>query len=102
MAASTGTVSFFVVYDWSKALTAERTEPSEARLRMTAQFTADGKLKLPVGFRRWVFLGAPLTPNVMQSVAENVRGGGAISASGHRVIEEQPETLRLGRQRFSN
>jgi hypothetical protein len=31
----------------------------------TAQFTADGKLKLPVGFRRWVFLGAPLTPNAL-------------------------------------
>jgi len=31
----------------------------------TAQFTVDGKLKLPVGFRRWVFLGAPLTPNAL-------------------------------------
>jgi len=26
-------------------------------------FDADGKLKLPTGYRRWVFLGAPLTPN---------------------------------------
>lgn len=31
----------------------------------TAQFTPDGKLKLPVGFRRWVFIGAPLTPNAL-------------------------------------
>jgi hypothetical protein len=26
-------------------------------------FDADGKLKLPTGYRRWVFVGAPLTPN---------------------------------------
>jgi hypothetical protein len=28
-----------------------------------AVFTSDGKLQLPEGFRRWVFVGAPLTPN---------------------------------------
>lgn len=28
-----------------------------------AVFEPDGKLKLPVGYRRWVFVGAPLTPN---------------------------------------
>jgi len=27
------------------------------------QFTADGKLILPVGYRKWIFIGAPLTPN---------------------------------------
>ena len=29
----------------------------------TAVFASDGKLKLPTGYRRWVFVGAPLTPN---------------------------------------
>ena len=29
----------------------------------TAVFDADGKLKLPEGYRHWVFIGAPLTPN---------------------------------------
>jgi len=29
----------------------------------TAVFDSDGKLKLPTGFRAWVFVGAPLTPN---------------------------------------
>ena len=29
----------------------------------TAVFDAAGKMKLPTGFRAWVFLGAPLTPN---------------------------------------
>jgi hypothetical protein len=34
---------------------AAQTEPS------AAVFTSDGKLKMPTGFRRWVFVGAPLT-----------------------------------------
>jgi hypothetical protein len=29
----------------------------------TAVFTSDGKLQIPKGFRRWIFVGAPLTPN---------------------------------------
>src|SRR6266702_2785838 len=29
----------------------------------TAVFDSDGKLKLPTGYRRWIFVGAPLTPN---------------------------------------
>jgi hypothetical protein len=37
----------------------------------TVQFTADGKLKLPAGFRRWVFLGAPLTPNALNDGEAN-------------------------------
>ena len=28
-----------------------------------AVFTSDGKLQIPTGFRRWVFVCAPLTPN---------------------------------------
>jgi hypothetical protein len=28
-----------------------------------AVFTSDGKLQIPTGFRSWVFVGAPLTPN---------------------------------------
>ena len=31
--------------------------------RSTAVFDSDGKLKLPTGYRRWVFVGAPLTPD---------------------------------------
>jgi cytochrome P460 len=29
----------------------------------TAVFDSNGRLKLPTGYRRWIFLGAPLTPN---------------------------------------
>ena len=34
-----------------------------AASQSTAVFDADGKLKLPEGYRHWVFIGAPLTPN---------------------------------------
>jgi hypothetical protein len=27
------------------------------------EFTPDGKLKQPVGYRKWVYVGTPLTPN---------------------------------------
>jgi hypothetical protein len=29
----------------------------------SAVFTPDGKMKLPTGYREWVFIGSPLTPN---------------------------------------
>jgi hypothetical protein len=29
----------------------------------SAVFTSDGALQLPVGYRKWIFVGAPLTPN---------------------------------------
>lgn len=32
-----------------------------------AVFDADGKMKLPTGFRKWVFVGAPLTPNALNN-----------------------------------
>ena len=31
------------------------------------EFTADGKLKQPVGYRKWVYIGTPLTPNDMNN-----------------------------------
>jgi len=40
-----------------------RTTPVAAQGRSEAVFTSDGKLQLPTGYRKWVFVGAPLTPN---------------------------------------
>ena len=38
--------------------------PVAAQTRQsTAVFDSDGKLKLPTGYRGWIFVGAPLTPN---------------------------------------
>jgi hypothetical protein len=36
-----------------------------------AVFTPDGKLKVPNGFRRWIFVGAPLTPNGLNNGMAN-------------------------------
>lgn len=43
-----------------KALAQEKAEA-----KAWVEFTADGKAKQPVGYRKWVFLGSPLTPNDM-------------------------------------
>lgn len=37
----------------------------------TAQFDSDGKLKRPTGYRAWVFVGAPLTPNGLNNGKAN-------------------------------
>src|SRR5690242_2621049 len=36
-----------------------------------AVFTSDGKLQIPKGFRRWIFVGAPLTPNALNGGQAN-------------------------------
>lgn len=39
--------------------------------RSTAVFEPDGKMKLPTGYRAWVFVGAPLTPNGLNNGKAN-------------------------------
>jgi hypothetical protein len=49
-----------------------RTKPDIAQTPSpAAHFTRDGKLILPTGFRRWVFVGAPLTPNGLNNGMAN-------------------------------
>ena len=48
----------------------------------SAVFDSDGKLKLPTGYRKWVFLGAPLTPN-------GLNDGKANFPEYHHVYVEQ-------------
>lgn len=43
----------------------EAVAQDKVKQRPLIEFTADGKAKKPVGYRKWVFLGAPLTPNDM-------------------------------------
>jgi hypothetical protein len=57
--------------------------PVAAETQQTsAVFYSDGKLKLPVGYRKWVFLGSPLTPNALN-------GGNAAFPEFHNVYVEQ-------------
>jgi hypothetical protein len=65
------------------ALAVSRTRPVEAQgKRSTAVFTADGKMQLPTGYRAWVFVGAPLTPNALN-------GGKANFPEYHHVYVEK-------------
>lgn len=50
--------------DTLKAQTADAPQPySDGQQTYTPQFSPDGKLIRPVGWREWPFLGTPLTPN---------------------------------------
>ncbi len=49
------------LFYWLKAAVAA---PAQQSL---VEFTADGKLKIPEGYRRWVYVGTPLTPNELNN-----------------------------------
>ena len=56
-------------------------------------FLPDGKAKLPTGFRRWVFVGAPLTPEGLNNGKYNCDQPGGCTKSNfpeyHHVYIEQ-------------
>ncbi|MCI0357684.1 MAG: cytochrome P460 family protein [Planctomycetaceae bacterium] len=55
-----------VIAGLSYALTGPAVRPASAQPQAPAgqvAFTADGQLKQPVGYRKWVYIGTPLTPN---------------------------------------
>lgn len=55
------------------------TRPAVAQTQGSAAvFTSDGKLQIPTGFRSWVFVGAPMTPN-------GLNGGNAGFPEFHHV-----------------
>src|SRR5499426_3971495 len=56
---------------------------AETQQQSAAQFDADGKMKLPTGFRKWVFVGAPLTPNALNN------GKAGFPEYHHVYVEEQ-------------
>lgn len=41
------------------------TASSAADKKSGPQFTKDGALKLPTGYRKWIFVGGPITPNAL-------------------------------------
>jgi hypothetical protein len=48
------------------------TRPIAAQVKpSTAVFDSDGKLQLPTGYRAWIFVGAPLTPNGLNNGKAN-------------------------------
>src|SRR5262245_25621489 len=65
----------------SSFLLSARPVPAQTQ-QSSAVFDSDGKLKLPTGYRRWIFLGAPLTPN-------GLNGGKANFPEYHHVYVEE-------------
>jgi hypothetical protein len=59
-------------------------KPAMAQAKQSggAVFTPDGKMKIPTGYREWVFLGSPLTPNALN-------GGKASFPEFHNVYVER-------------
>jgi len=66
--------AFFTIWFHSESVLAQGQTSS-------AVFLPDGKLKLPTGFRNWVFIGGPLTPN-------GLNGGQANFPEFHNVYVE--------------
>ena len=64
---STAIVAFLVGIAGLSYMLATAVAPTVAAVPVGSaalvEFTADGKLKQPVGYREWVFVGSPLTPN---------------------------------------
>src|SRR6201998_2134904 len=59
------------------------TEPVTAQMSTpTAVFDSQGRLKLPTDYRKWVFVGAPLTPN-------GLNGGNAGFPEYHNVYIQE-------------
>ena len=50
-------------YLLSRAVAPAAAQPAAKKTLL--EYTSDGKLKQPVGYRKWVFVGSPLTPNDM-------------------------------------
>jgi len=66
MSVAAGIAGVAVIAGLSYVLTQAAMPPALAQGKAQAalvEFTADGKLKQPVGYRKWVYIGTPLTPN---------------------------------------
>jgi hypothetical protein len=77
-----------VIAGLSYVLTGAAVPPASAEDKASAapvEFTADGKLKQPVGYRKWVYIGTPLTPN-------DLNGGEASFPEFHEVYMD-PESF---------
>ena len=77
-----------VIAGLSYVLTGVAVSPASAEDKAKAapvEFTADGKLKQPVGYRKWVYIGTPLTPNDMN--------GGEASFPEFHAVYIDPESF---------
>ncbi|MBA4066685.1 MAG: cytochrome P460 [Isosphaera sp.] len=78
------TVAWFT----TRPIVAADDRPAAAQPKAWVEYTADGKVKQPVGYRKWVFLGTPLTPNDMN-------GGEATFPEFHNVYMDPDSFAHL-------
>jgi hypothetical protein len=71
--------AFFIIWFHGAPILAQG--QSAQKQTSSAVFLPDGRLKLPTGFRSWVFIGGPLTPN-------GLNGGHAGFPEFHNVYVE--------------
>ncbi len=65
------TLTVIAVIGATVALFRARPVAAQAKPSGGAVFTPDGKMKLPTGYREWVFIGAPLTPQGLNNNKAN-------------------------------
>lgn len=55
--------------NWCACGTGARADEKEAATvkKPLVEFTVDGKAKKPVGYRKWIYIGTPVTPNDMNN-----------------------------------
>jgi hypothetical protein len=88
MSVAAGIAALVVIAGLSYVLTrapAPRASAEDKAPKALVEFTADGKLKQPVGYRKWVYIGTPLTPN-------DLNGGEASFPEFHEVYMD-PESF---------
>jgi hypothetical protein len=87
MSVAAGIAALAVIAGLSYVLTRAPVPRASAEEKAPAlvEFTADGKLKQPVGYRKWVYVGTPLTPN-------DLNGGEASFPEFHEVYMD-PESF---------
>jgi hypothetical protein len=56
---------------WQATTPSVRADHPKADSKPLVEFTADGKVKQPVGYRKWVYIGTPVTPNDMNDGEAN-------------------------------
>ena len=69
VAAIAATAAALRIADGLPVVAAAENAESKAEDKVFAEYTDEGKLKQPVSYRKWPFIGTPVTPNDMNDSA---------------------------------
>ncbi|MBY0456037.1 MAG: hypothetical protein K2V38_01730, partial [Gemmataceae bacterium] len=80
--AAVGVLAFLL---WTAARPSVATAADKPADKAVVEFTEDGKLKQPIGYRKWPFIGTPVTPN-------DLNGGDAAFPEFH-IVYVDPDSF---------